>query len=157
MRLRLFFLVNLLLFGARCVSQEVFVDFKGSEVFLQKGKSQIMVCLSSASCHQCYIELHDFLKKQNVFERQDLNFVVLCFLDEKQIKDIVVRKNLYEVARNYFPETEQVYFTAIRSIKKIKFRKYKLDARKFPCVFILDKNGRMKFFEDYREFISEYI
>lgn len=68
MRLRLFFLVNLLLFGVRCVSQEVFVDFKGSEVFLQKGKSQIIVCLSSASCHQCYIELHDFLKKQNVFE-----------------------------------------------------------------------------------------
>ncbi len=86
-----------------------------------------------------------------------MNFVVLCFLDEKQIKDIVVRKNLYEVARNYFPETEQVYFAAMRSMKKIKFRKYKLDARKFPCVFILGKNGRMKFFEDYREFISEYI
>ena len=133
------------------------MDFKGNEVFLQKDKSQIMVCLSTASCHQCYIELHDFLKKQNVFEKQDLNFVVLCFLDEKQIKDIVVRKNLYEVARNYFPETEQVYFVAMRSIKKIKFRKRKLDARKFPCVFILDKDGKMKFFEDYREFISEYI
>ena len=157
MRLRLFFLVSLLLFGVRCVSQEVFVDFKGSEVFLQKDNSQIMVCLSTASCHQCYIELHDFLKKQNVFERQDLNFVVLCFLDEKQIKDIVVRKNLYEVARNYFPETEQVYFVAMRSMKKIKFRKYKLDARKFPCVFILGKDGKTKFFEDYRKFISEYI
>lgn len=153
----MFFLVNLLLFGVRCVSQEVFVDFKGSEVFLQKGKPQIMVCLSTASCHQCYIELHDFLKKQNVFERQDLNFVVLCFLDEKQIKDIVVRKNLYEMARNYFPETEQVYFAAMRSMKKIKFRKYKLDARKFPCVFILGKDEKTKFFEDYREFISEYI
>ena len=133
------------------------MDFKGNEVFLQKDKSQIMVCLSTASCHQCYIELHDFLKKQNVFERQDLNFVVLCFLDERQIKDIVVRKNLYEVARNYFPETEQVYFAAMRSMKKIKFRKYKLDARKFPCVFILGKDGKTKFFEDYREFISEYI
>ena len=137
-------------------SQDIFIDYYGNHTGLENNKTKIVVTISTISCHQCYIELHDFFVKQKVFEDKRYNIVALCFLDKNQIKDISIRKRLYQASKGYFPEIEQVYFVSTLSKGRAKFCRKRLDVRNFPNIFVIDQRNKVKFFDDYNKFMNEF-
>lgn len=135
------------------IGQNMFINLKKDTITLDTTKTNIIVCLSTNSCHDCYLTLEKFFYYSDAYNNKDLNISTLSFIDSSFLDNISTRKVFYNNSKYYFPTVKQRLFTAKKEGKCILFNK-ELDERLFPIVCVWKGESR-KFFT-YKDFITYY-
>lgn len=149
------YLINFLFISVSFISigQNTYFDLKKDTVKLDTAKTNIIVCFSTNSCHDCYITLEKFFYYSDAYTNKDLNISTLSFIDSSSLNNISMRKVFYNNSKYYFPAVKQRLFTAKKEEKCILFNT-ELDERLFPVVCVW--KGESRNFFTYEDFITYY-
>ncbi len=149
------FLINILFIVVSfiSISQNIYFDLKKDSVVLDTTKTNIIVCFSTNSCHDCYITLEKFFYYSDAYANKDINISTLTFMDNSSLNNISMRKVFYNNSKYYFPAIKQRLFTIKQEGRCILFNK-ELDDRLFPIVCVW--KGDNKRFFTYKDFIMYY-
>ncbi len=100
-----------ILFYSLAFGQNIFVDLRKNVIELDTAKTNIIICISTNSCHDCYQEFNDFLSSVGLYVEKDINIVILSFWDSISLGDISNRKLFYNTSKFNFPYVKQKLFT----------------------------------------------
>lgn len=148
-------LVFILLTMVACVSisaQEIFYNLRKTETVLDSNKTNIIICLSLNSCHDCYMQTNAFLLQSRLLGQRDVDIVTVCFVNREEFQDISYRKQLYNKSKYYFPDIDDRLFCIDDDGN---FFNERIDVRFFPFIFVIE-GGNKKVYRDYRDFITDY-
>lgn len=133
-----------------CFSQEQFINLFADTVVIDK-ENVFCITLSSESCHLCYKELNKFLQLDKHYPKSD--FYIICIDRQENISSAMVRKYLLDLAKDYFPDIENILFKSIED-KQDKLFGYSFNIKNNPMVFhlssVIDKYT-------YEEFIEKFL
>lgn len=130
--------------------KECFINLQGDNINLDK--DYYLITLSSVSCHQCYVELNEFLVKNNYFTNN--NIYVICLDEKENIQTALVRKSLFYLAKEYFPSIskDHILFSYAYNTEALILN-YNIDIKMSPFVFEVS-NHINKY--HYDTFIKKY-
>lgn len=136
-----------------------FVDLKGDKVEINNKQKNIIIVCSSVSCHNCYLQLADFFKKNNVYNDTSINLTVIVNISKDNIQNIVYKKTLSNNVKELFPQINNIIFNCKTKGSYYYLFKKKIDERLLPNVFLIS-NGQKKYFAidnifDYSNDISK--
>ena len=135
-------------------SQLGFVDIRNNEQYLDSNKTNLIITISTSSCHNCYLELNKFLSSMGMINSDTINIITLSFLPPNSLKDISERKIYYNQSKQYFPNVKNRYFYDSSRNKDGKFLNTPLNYWKFPYIFVIDSKGNTVVYDDYQNFIK---
>lgn len=123
-----------------------FVDLKGDKVEINNKQKNIIIVCSAVSCHNCYLQLADFFKKNNVYNDTSINLTVIVNVNKTNIQNIGYKKTLSNNVKELFPQINNIIFNCKTKGSYYYLFKKKIDERLLPNVFII-YNGQKKYFD----------
>ena len=131
-----------------------FYDLRYNEVTLDTNKINLLIFVSTNSCHNCYLEVEKYLESHNAYSNNRFNIVTISFLQKNNLEDISVRKVFYNTSKYYFPYIKMRIFSDEESYKSLCGKD--IDEKTFPKIVLIDKNN-VKIFEPYTDFIKNNL
>ncbi|MBQ6753950.1 MAG: redoxin domain-containing protein [Bacteroidales bacterium] len=137
------------------MSQNIkFYDLRYNEVTLDTNKINLLIFVSTNSCHNCYLEVEKYLESNNAYSNNRFNIVTVSFLQKNDLEDISVRKVFYNTSKYYFPFIKMRIFSDEESYKSLCGKV--IDEKTFPKIVLID-NKRVTIFEPYTDFINNKL
>lgn len=134
------------------ISQNLkFYDLKCDEITLDTLKTNILIFISTNSCHSCYVDINKYLDNSGLYKDNNLNISTISFLEQEELNNIDTRKIFYNASKYYFPNIKLRLFC---DVKKYKFLCDKdIDEKLFPIIIIIQKDTKI-IFEKYTNFFN---
>lgn len=117
-----------------------FVDLSNSKVSIEASKTNIIIVLSTQSCHNCYLQVQEQLSKNSLYSDTNKVIGVVVIDDEDNIKSAPIRKSYYNLAKEYFPELKKIYFSGSVKRKYANLFGKKINVRGVPIIILIQDN-----------------
>ena len=134
------------------ISQNIiFYYLEGHKIEIDSTLTNIFICVSTNSCHNCYIELNAFLRNEKIYDNSNYNIHTLSILDENNSYDIATKKAIYNSSKYYFPNINKRLFVISENNKNNYISS--LNKKQFPIIIIETNNGIREIYT-YKNFIN---
>lgn len=156
MTIKKIFLILLLLncncaIAQKIVEKQKLVDLYGEKVKININKKCIIVVFSSASCHNCYLQLNSFFTNNNLWDKEDIDIIAIVNVSKEEVKNVTLRKSNSDRIHEYFPNIKKIYFNTKEKKGQSILFDYPMDCRRLPNVFIV-KDKTLTYYNDYNLF-----
>lgn len=135
------------------ISSTKLINLRGENVVIDRSKINYFIVLSTQSCHQCYKETQDYILKNNFYNDTNIVINVIAIDKKENIETVAIRKNYYNISKEYFPQLANVYYSdKLNKGKYISLFGEKISVIGNPIIFVMKNNEIIKY--NYEEFIS---
>src|SRR5574344_2159644 len=135
------------------ISSTKLINLKGQNVVIDRSKINYFIVLSTQSCHQCYKETQDYILKNNFYNDTSIVINIIAIDTKENIETVSIRKNYYNISKEYFPQLANVYYSDKLNGKYISLFGEKISVIGNLIIFVMKNKEIRKY--NFEEFILQ--
>lgn len=155
-KILLLFILFQLIFIFSCsnirYSSSKLINLRSENVLIDKSKINYFIILSKQSCHDCYNDIQKYILRNNIYNDTNKVISVIAIDTKINIKSVAVRKNYYNISKEYFPEINNIYYSnKLNGNIGLLFGE-RISIIGNPIIFVINNREIIKY--KYEEFIN---
>lgn len=121
------------------------IDFRGNPVSIDTTQKNIIFCISSIACHECFRQLGIFFRDAELTKKDNVKIIAMANMPFEEFNSVGARKYLKRYIEPLFDSLPHIYY---HNSDKEPLYGQKTDDRLLPVVFLVDKRGVQYFARD---------
>jgi hypothetical protein len=124
------------------INQTQFINLYNEQQTITLQDTTFVITFSSLSCHDCYLQISNFLVKNNLWDNPNVHIFIIVSDNKDNLANAAIRKFYYNSIQEYFPQIqrEQVLFNSNIHSKKAELFNHKFNIFSSPKIFIIIDN-----------------